>query len=348
MRSLLVLLSLSSLLFAACSGGGDETQPDAEPPTEAVVVSPAAELRARAGVLGVLPGEATSVDNPVTDAKITLGSALYHDPRLSKADDVSCATCHDLAAGGVDGKPTSTGHEGQVGGRNAPTVYNAGLHLAQFWDGRAPTLEEQAKGPVLNPIEMAMPDEAAVVAKLKGIEGYAPLFAAAFPDVDDPITYQHMAMAIGAFERRLMTPGPLDAFLGGDDGALSEAEQQGLALFLDVGCASCHSGPAVGGGSYQKLGAVRAYETADEGRFAVTGDEGDKFVFKVPGLRNIAQSGPYFHDGAVATLDDAILLMAAHQLGRDLEVAEVASIRVFLEALTGTIDEAYIAAPALP
>ncbi len=346
MRSALLLVALASLL-AGCSGDDATSTPTPAEPEE-VRSGPAEELRARAAVLGVLPGEATSEANPVTDAKIALGRALYFDKRLSKADDVACASCHVLTEGGDDGKPTSSGHEGQVGGRNAPTVLNAGLHLAQFWDGRAADLEAQAKGPVLNPIEMAMPDEAAVVAKLQGIEGYGPLFAAAFPDAEDAVTYDHMAMAIGAFERRLMTPGPLDAFLNGDDAALSDAEQAGLAVFLDVGCASCHSGPAIGGGSYQKLGLVKPYETADLGRFDVTGDEAHKHVFKVPSLRNIALTDPYFHDGSVATLADAIRLMATHQLGKELADAEVASIEAFLKALDGTLDEAYVTPPALP
>jgi len=308
-----------------------------------------AAIRERAvAVFGVLPDEAVSEANPVTEEKITLGRMLYFDPRLSKNQDISCNSCHDLASFGVDGKPTSPGHKGQLGDRNSPTVYNAALHAAQFWDGREPDVEAQAKGPVLNPVEMAMPNADAVVAVLKSIPGYAPLFAAAFPEDADPITYDNMAKAIGAFERRLITADRLDAFVSGQDSALSDEEIAGLVEFLDTGCVSCHMGPTIGGTLFRKLGQVKPYETADVGREKVTGDESDRFVFMVPSLRNVAATGPYFHDGSITTLDQAIRLMAEHQLGITLDDARVARIATFLAALSGVVNPEYIAAPQLP
>jgi cytochrome c peroxidase len=309
----------------------------------------AAEWQAKAKALfGTLPTEATSPANPVTDAKIALGRTLYYDARLSKNQHISCNSCHPLAHFGADGEPTSSGHKGQRGDRNSPTSLNAALHLAQFWDGRAADVEAQAKGPILNPVEMAMPSEAAVLAVLDSIPGYAPMFAAAFPGEAKPITYDHLARAIGAFERRLITPAPLDRFIAGDAAALSDAQLAGLARFVDTGCTTCHVGPAVGGGMYQKLGLVKPYATQDAGREKVTGNAADRGVFKVPSLRNVAKTGPYFHDGSVATLPEAVRLMARHQLGRELDEKSVNEIVSFLGALVGTVDAKYVAMPALP
>jgi cytochrome c peroxidase len=308
-----------------------------------------AALRQRAkAIFGVLPKEATSEDNPVTDEKVALGRMLFYENRISKSQEISCNSCHLLDNFGVDGEPTSQGHKGQRGERNSPSVYNAALHIAQFWDGRAADVEEQAKGPILNPVEMAMPASTDVLGVIRSIPGYAPLFAKAFPGEKDPISYDNVGRAIGAFERRLMTPGRFDAFLQGDDGALTDEERKGLSTFMDTGCITCHTGSTVGGQMYQKLGLVKPYETEDLGRFKVTGQETDRYVFKVPSLRNVARTGPYFHDGSIKTLDQAIRLMAEHQLGKTLDDARVASIRTFLESLTGDIDEAYVARPELP
>ncbi|MBW2243607.1 MAG: c-type cytochrome [Deltaproteobacteria bacterium] len=307
----------------------------------------AAALRARVGIVfGELPKEAVSPANPLTEAKIKLGRLLYYDERLSLADDISCNSCHLLDRFGVDGEPTSPGHEGQRGGRNSPTVYNAALHTTQFWDGREPDVEAQAKGPILNPVEMAMPSDAAVISKLQGIPGYGPLFAAAFPGESDALTYDNLAKAIGAFERRLLTPGPFDAFLAGDDAALDEAQLRGLATFFETGCTTCHLGPALGGAMFQKLGLVHPYETEDTGRMTVTGNEVDKYFFKVPSLRNISKTGPWFHDGSLTDLSEVVRLMAWHQLGRELDAAAIADIVAFLDSLTGEVDAAYIAEPA--
>ena len=348
--SALVAGAALPLWLAACGERKEAAAPPA-PAAEPAAQAPAptkgpdrAALRERArAIFGDLL-DASSGRSP----KIALGRMLYYDPRLSKSQTISCNSCHDLARFGVDGEPTSPGHRGQRGDRNSPTVYNAALHVAQFWDGRAADVEEQAKGPVLNPVEMAMPDDGTVVAVLQSIPGYQELFVAAFPDDEQPISYDNMARAIGAFERRLVTPSRFDAFLEGQEAALTDEELAGLETFMNTGCITCHNGPTLGGGSYQKLGAVRPFETEDPGRFKVTGQEADRGVFKVPSLRNVAKTGPWFHDGTVTSLDEAIRLMAAHQLGRDLSDDEVRSIHVFLESLTGSVDPDYIAKPELP
>lgn len=306
------------------------------------------EVQQRAKQLfGVLPAEAPSSENPITPEKIELGRRLFYEPRISISRKLSCNSCHGLTTFGVDNEATSVGHDGQRGARNSPTVYNAALHFAQFWDGRAPTVEEQAKGPVLNPIEMGMPSADVVDEIITGIPGYGPLFVAAFPGQDDPITYDNFAKAIGAFERRLVTPSRFDAFLGGQTDALSDAEVAGLATFMDTGCPTCHMTATVGGQMYQKLGLVHPFETKDLGRYDVTKQDADKYFFKVPSLRNVEKTGPWFHDGSVTTLSQAIELMGWHQLGKKLEPADVQSIETFLKTLTGTPDPEYIAEPEL-
>lgn len=275
------------------------------------------------------------IDAQKNAALIALGRKLYLDPRLSVNDKISCNSCHSLSNYGVDSEPTSPGHEGKRGGRNSPTTFNAALHIAQFWDGRAGTVEEQALGPILNPIEMGMPSEDAVVKKLKAIDEYKKLFAEAFSDQKDPLIYKNIGVAIGAFERTLLTPSRFDDFLKGDQDALNESEKRGLKKFVHMGCVNCHNGVAIGGNSFRKIGLVVPYETSDMGRFEVTGIESDKKAFKVPSLRNIAQTGPYFHDGSVETLDEAIRLMAKHQLGRDhVGHGMIRDIKAFLGALT--------------
>ncbi len=298
-------------------------------------------------VFGTLPFEAFSSENPVTESKIVLGRMLFYDKRLSKNHDIACNSCHLLDNFGVDGDPTSTGHRGQLGGRNAPTVYNAAFHIAQFWDGRAANVEEQAKGPPLNPIEMAMASEAQVEFVLQSIPGYAPHFEAAFPNDSEPISYEQMALAIGAFERQLITPSRFDRFQQGELDALSELELKGLDLFITTGCPSCHNGPAIGGSMYQKLGLIHPYPTQDPGRFDVTGAEADRYLFKVPSLRNVAETGPYFHDGKVSPLSEAVRLMAYHQLGRELSPSDIQLIVAFVGSLTVTVDAGYIAKPRL-
>lgn len=347
MSKALLLAVLGALALAGCDRSPRQAAAPAEPPPAGTADGGALQARA-AGLFRVLPAEMASEGRPVTETRVDLGRTLYYENRLSRNQAISCNTCHDLARYGVDGAPTSSGHKAQRGGRNSPTTYNAALHIAQFWDGRAADVEAQAKGPVLNPIEMAMPDADSVVRVLKSIPGYAPLFAAAFPGEADPISYDNAAIAIGAFERRLVTPSAFDRYLTGDAGALTNEQITGLATFMDAGCATCHSGAGVGGGMYQKLGIVKPYETADTGRAEVTGSDADKYFFKVPSLRNITETGPSFHDGKVATLDDAVRLMAEHQLGRSLTDAQVGEIKAFLASLKGEIPAGYVAPPALP
>lgn len=282
-----------------------------------------------------LPDKMPGSEND-TEAKITLGKKLYFEEKISINETQSCNSCHrvDENLGGVDGLPTSKGAKGDIGGRNAPTTLNAGFHIAQFWDGRAPDLAAQAKGPVLAAIEMGMPNEEAVLAKLREC-GYEELFKKAFPDADKPLTYDNFAEAVAAFERTLITCDRFDDFLGGDDSALSRKEKRGLGMFMKIGCADCHSGALLGGDGYEKMGGANAYANKEDlGRFEVTKKEEDKYVFKVPSLRNIAITGPYFHDGKAATLEDAIKQMGNLQLGKELKDKQVESIAAFLGALT--------------
>jgi cytochrome c peroxidase len=235
-----------------------------------------------------------------------------------------------------------------MGTRNAPSAYNAALHIAQFWDGRAVDVEEQAKGPVLNPIEMAMKDAPSVVKVLKSIPGYQPLFAAAFPGVSDPITYDNMGVAIGAFERKLVTQDRFDRYLSGEMTALTQPEIDGFLVFTRAGCPACHQGPGIGGSVYKKLGALKMYKTDDVGRYAVTKKEADKYFFKVPSLRNVEKTAPYFHDGSQATLVDAVRFMSEYQTAEGkLSDAEIAQVVTFLKTLTGELPKAYIAEPAM-
>jgi len=344
------------LLFvlAGCFGSdpaSEQAAPEVAPAEKAAAPGPdPAEVRKLASALfKPLPEFAArqGAERP-SDSLVALGRALYHDPRLSVNDRISCNSCHDLARFGADGEPTSPGHDGTRGGRNSPTVLNAALHATQFWDGRAADVEEQATGPILNPVEMGMPDAAAVEAKVRGISEYEEMFAAAFPGADQPVTLTNIGVAIGAFERGLLTPAPFDRFLKGDDEAMTPEQLAGLKTFVDVGCTSCHNGVALGGQGFFKLGQVVPYETSDLGRFDVTQNEADKHFFKPPSLRNITETGPWFHDGSVTDLGEAVRLMAKHQLGRELDDDQVRSILAFLGALKGDADAEYAKAPTLP
>lgn len=321
-----------------------EEAPPPEPP------DPKSAMKPDPGHLALFKPLPPVMDDPgahLSPERIALGRMLFFDARLSKNHELSCNSCHRLDNWGVDGEQTSPGHLGQRGTRNSPSVYNAAMHVAQFWDGRAKTVEEQALGPILNPVEMAMPDAERVVATLQSIPGYVDAFAAAFPS-DPAITFEKVGIAIGAFERKLLTPGRFDRYLAGDGAALTLAERQGLDEFVASGCPTCHVGPGLGGVMFQKIGVVKPYETADLGRFAVTTKETDKHVFKVPSLRNVAETGPYLHDGSVAELEEVVRIMSRHQLGRELDAEQVQEIVTFLGALTGEPDPAYVAAPDLP
>jgi cytochrome c peroxidase len=340
----------SSQAAGTSAGAPTTAAPPTTPAPPVAGTPPAAPDRAQvAAAFKPLPANFDDPTAPPSEALLALGAQLFFDPRLSKNHDVSCNTCHGLDTFGVDGLPVSKGHKGQVGTRNSPTVYNAAGQFAQFWDGRAATIEEQAKGPVLNPVEMAMADEGHVITVLRSIPGYVDAFATAFPGAADPVTYDHLAKAIGAFERRLVTPAPFDRYLAGDEAALSAEAKHGLGVFMANGCTGCHSGPLVGGTMYMKTGLVAAYaDTTDVGRAAVTKADTDKFLFKVPTLRNVARTAPYFHDGKVADLPTAVAEMARLQLGKTLPPEDVAAIVAFLEALTGEPPPALLARPTLP
>lgn len=279
-------------------------------------------------------------------AAVELGKALFFDPRLSKSGFISCNSCHNLSMGGTDNLKTSIGHGWQQGPINAPTVLNSRFNLAQFWDGRAADLKAQAGGPIANPGEMAFSHELAVNT-LKTMPGYVSAFHKAFGS--DEINTDRITSAIAAFEETLVTPNSrFDRWLKGDKKALTTTELAGYKLFKDSGCVACHNGPAVGGNSYQKMGVVEAYKASSpaEGRVAVTGKEADRFNFKVPTLRNVELTYPYFHDGAVNTLPEAVDTMGRLQLGRKFTADENAKIVAFLKTLTG--DQPSITMPILP
>lgn len=293
-----------------------------------------------------LPAAIASPSNPATAARVALGRQLWYETVLSDAHDLSCNGCHPLNGYGADGRRVSLGHRGQEGGRNAPTVYNAAGHVAQFWDGRAADVEAQAKGPILNPAEMGMPDSAAVLAHLRASPQYRAAFRAAFPDESQPVTYDNVGRAIGAFERGLLTPSRWDTYLQGDTTALTAGEREGFATFVAAGCQNCHNGAYVGGNSFQKVGLLRPWPSqADSGRFVVTKSPSDAMVFKVASLRNVAKTGPYFHDGSVASLDSAVKMMARYQLGREISDHDARAIATWLGALTGQIPVGYIGIP---
>jgi cytochrome c peroxidase len=280
-----------------------------------------------------------------TPESIALGKKLYFEKRLSINNTQSCASCHILENGsaGVDNLPTSPGAKGEMGTRNSPTVLNAGWQDSQFWDGRAEDLVEQAKGPILNPIEMGMPDEQTVENKIREISQYQNAFAKVFPNDKPAITYQNIAEAIAAFERTLITPSRFDDFMKGDAAALSEVEQRGLRAFMKIDCKSCHDGKLLGGETYEPLGKENPYENqADQGMYTVTKDEDDRMFFKVAALRNVALTAPYFHDGKIGTLDEAVRKMGKLQLDEELTNQQVSDIVRFLKALTDKNRERHI------
>ncbi len=289
-------------------------------------------------------------DNKITAEKIALGKALFFDPRLSASGVFSCNSCHNLATGGDDNLETSIGHGWQKGPRNSPTVLNAVLNEAQFWDGRAADLKAQAKGPIQAGVEMAN-TPANVVATLKSMPQYGAWFESAFPGESDPVTFDNMAKAIEAFEATLVTPGPFDAYLNGDDEALTSEQRQGFALFIEKGCSVCHTGVNVGGHGYYPFGVVERpgadiLPVNDKGRFTVTATADDEYVYRAASLRNIALTAPYFHSGKVWDLKQAVAIMGSSQLGEELNEEEVGLITAFLGSLTGKMPE--VTFPILP
>ncbi len=290
-------------------------------------------------------------DVPATPAMVDLGKALNFDPRLSQSHNISCNTCHQVGLGGVDMLPTSIGHKWQRGGRNAPTVLNAVFNAAQFWDGRAADLKAQAGGPIQNPIEMGITHEHAIE-MLKGIPGYAKLFEAAFPADRDRITMGNVVAAIAAFEATLITPNAsFDKYLRGDANALTAEQKDGLKIFMEKGCAGCHAGINVGGQMYAPFGVIEKpgadfLPPADKGRFEVTKTVSDEYVFRVPPLRNIELTPPYFHTGKSWDLRQAVAVMGTSQLGQTLTDDEVSKITAYLKSLTG--EQPQVTYPILP
>ncbi|OIP17162.1 MAG: cytochrome C biogenesis protein CcsA [Betaproteobacteria bacterium CG2_30_59_46] len=291
----------------------------------------------------IQPIAAAKTQNP---ALAELGKKLYFDPRLSRYGFISCNSCHNLSMGGTDNLKTSIGHNWNQGPINSPTVLNSSMSVAQFWDGRAKDLKAQAGGPIANPGEMASTHDLAV-GVLQSIPAYVAEFKAVFGA--DKVTIDEVTKAIAAFEETLVTPNSrFDKWLKGDKKALNVNEQAGYKLFKDSGCVACHNGPAVGGNSYQKMGVVEPYKTTSkaEGRSAVTGKDADRFNFKVPTLRNVELTYPYFHDGEAATLKDAVNTMAKVQLGKKFTDEENAKVVAFLKSLTG--DQPSFKLPILP
>jgi len=320
-------VGIALLLLAGCDHGEATAPAPAPAPAGPTANEP----------ISALPSVQTNM------AEVELGRRLYFDPILSGDGSVSCATCHSLDHGGAEDRRTSRGIGGHIGPINAPTVLNAGFNFRQFWDGRAADLQEQAGGPVENPGEMGA-TFAQVIPRIQADEWYPTHFAQVFGE-GDTITKANITHAIAEYERSLVTPSPVDRYLAGQADALDAQQLRGYALFKSVGCAGCHAGVGVGGNSYQKLGAVEDYfalrggeqTDADQGRFNVSQDEADRHRFKVPTLRNVAESGPYFHDGSEPALAGAVRTMARVQLGQRLTTDQVADLVAFLGALSGEL-----------
>lgn len=332
-KSLMTAALVSISLLTACNQEKvKETKKDQALPSEKLQ----SLVQTVKSTFGVLPDQMPGSEND-TPERIALGKKLYFETALSINGQQSCNSCHDITGnkGGVDNLPTSPGALGKKGGRNSPTTLNAGFHMAQFWDGRAKDLQEQAKGPILNPIEMGMKSTKDVEQVLAKMPEYPKLFAQAFPKDKNSLNYENLGEAIAAFERTLITHDRFEDFAQGDNQALTPLELKGLETFLASGCTACHNGATFGGQTYMKLGLVNAYpDSSDLGRFEVTGNEADKMVFKVPSLKNIALTAPYFHNGQVATLEEAIQLMGYHQAGKELNNKEIDAIVAFLNTLT--------------
>ncbi len=322
-------------------------------PSNAADADAALMNRAKA-IFGPLPASMPSPDNPITPAKVKLGSVLFWEPRISVDGTVSCAKCHPPGLYAADRLRKPVGNRCKENPRNGPTILNAASQISEHWIGNRTSVEDQAKQALIGPPSFGMPNDESVEKILKGIKGYAGMFKEAFPGDKDPVTADNFARAIGAFERTLVTPAPFDNFMQGTAGALTARQKKGLATFMDTGCMTCHFSPYVGGQMYQKFGVFEPYEkytkslAVDEGRFAVTKNPSDRFVFKVPVLRNVAETPPYFHDGSVDKLSDAVVIMAKIQLGRDLTKEQAGDIAEFLTSLTGKIPESILRAPVLP
>ncbi len=343
MKNKILLAAAIPAFIYACSGDSNSNKTKTESTNTDKITN---ELLTRAqGIFKVLPAIAENSANPMTAEKVALGKLLYFDTRLSKTGNNSCNSCHDLNRFGVDNESFSEGDAGKLGGRNSPTSFNAAFHSSQFWDGRAKDVEEQAGMPILNPVEMAIPDKTFLEKRLASIPLYQSKFKVAFPDQKRPVNFNNIAFAIAAFERTLITPSRFDNYLAGDETALNNNEKEGLKKFIDNGCTACHNGAPIGGTQLMKFGLINDYhpltgsKNGDNGLMDQTKKETDKDIFKVAGLRNVAKTFPYFHDGSVKLLSDAVKIMAKAQLNKDLSDKEISSIVTFLESLTSDIPE---------
>lgn len=332
-RGMIVCVLVLSMLLVGVSYAGEEL------------------MRKAQGLFKPIPAKLTTLKGkPITHEMVELGKVLYFDPRLSKSGFISCNSCHNVGMGGADFQETSVGHGWQRGPRNAPTVFNAVFNIAQFWDGRAKDLEEQAKGPVQAAVEMNNTPEQ-VVKTLNSMPEYKKMFAKAFPTDKNPVTFDNMAIAIEAFEATLLTPdSPFDKYLKGNKQALNVQEKKGLDKFISKGCAACHSGINMGGTGYYKFGVMATPKAelmaGDKGRFKVTGKKEDQYFFKSPSLRNIALTPPYFHSGNVWSLEEAVEIMGSAQFGITLTEEDIKDITAFLRATTGV--QPKVMHPVLP
>lgn len=281
--------------------------------------------------------------NSLTEEKVELGNMLFFEPRISSSGVISCATCHNPALGWSDRIPRATGHDGQIGDRNTPTVLNSGFLGAQFWDGREPDLEGQALGPIEASIEMAM-DLDQALERLYEFDLYQEKFAEAYPDDSDPINADNLAKALASFQRTLNTPNsPFDRYLRGDLDALNDQEKSGMVAFVDNGCVACHSGPALTDSNFHR---IQVPGSSDVGRFEVTGNDADMYRFRTPTLRNVGVTYPYMNNGATETLEEAVAIMGSEMLGREFDEETIDDITAFLHTLTGEMPHFEI--PALP
>jgi cytochrome c peroxidase len=347
MKNITTLSLLAVMMLSAC-GGNEEQKKKEQEAAQSAEYDALLKEKGIADLFSPIPASSVGLEDP----KVNLGYHLYYDTRLSKKGTISCNSCHNLSTFGVDKEATSPGDDGIRGDRNSPTVINASMHFKQFWDGRAETIEEQAGMPVLNPVEMNIPDKAFLVSRLSDVDLYKDLFAKAYPGSANPINYDNIQNAIGAFERTLVTPSRFDDYLKGNKEALTLAEKKGMMSFITTGCTQCHTGPLLGGNIFQKFGVHEDYwkytksQKVDEGLFAISKNENEKYMFKVPSMRNIEHTGPYFHDGSVTSLEESVKIMAKVQLNYNISDAEVNNIVAFLKALSADVPESVKKAPA--
>ncbi len=335
--ALLFIIFASAVFFSHCADQPEKT-------TEL------SELQKKAlSFTSPMPEHAFEENMNRSDEIIELGRMLFHEPRISKSGIISCSSCHSLTTFGVDQTPVSIGHGWQKGPLNAPTVLNAAFHKTQFWDGRAKDVEEQAGMPVLDPLEMAATEEH-VLEVLASMPEYVERFQIVFSDQDNPLVYENVGIAIGAFERILLTYSPFDDFLRGNANALTEEQKKGLETFIEVGCQTCHRGQVMGGEIFTFFQTPREIETGEfhKGRFNFTQREADKHFFKVPSLLNVEMTYPYLHDGSVWSLSETVNIVAKEMLSRELTPEQNHLIVEFLKSLTGEIPAYALELPVLP